>query len=52
MVNWLCSHGFQMKWIEPSQTDKGRQVFIFDDTKELRQCMSLFKEKQNNERSH
>lgn len=42
MANYLLKNGYQIAKIDIDNIDKRRLVFLFDDSSELRNCMSLF----------
>ena len=42
MANYLLTNGNQLVKIDIDNLDKRRLVFLFNDSTELRNCMSLF----------
>lgn len=43
VCGWLMMHGFVLKVIEKSNKDNSnRNVFIFNDTEDLRNCISKY----------
>lgn len=42
LANYLCNHGFKMLKVEDSEKDSRFKVFLFEDNKAVRNCITSY----------
>lgn len=42
LTNWLCSQGYQILKVEDSEKNSKFKVFLFEDTRQLRDSVSRY----------